>query len=312
MLVEGVWHKGDAPRRGAAGEFVRTESRFRDFVTTDGSTDYRAESGRYRLYVSYACPWAHRTLIARKLKKLEGAIEVVAVDPVMLDEGWVLANPDEYGHRYLRDLYLATDPKATTRVTVPVLWDKATRRIVNNESSEVLRMLNGAFDAVGNARLDLYPAPLRPAIDAWNKRIYETVNNGVYRCGFASSQAAYEKAFDELFETLDVLETRYAASRWLCESAMTEADVRLFPTMLRFDAVYFGHFKCNLRRLVDYPHLFGAMREIFQLPGVAETVNFDHIKRHYYMSHKTINPSGIVPKGPQMNFMAPHERESVG
>lgn len=308
QLVDGIWRKENVPRRASDGSFVRPQSRFRGWVSADGSSGHPAEAGRYRLYVSLACPWAHRTLIMRKLKRLEAAIDVVVVEPLMLEDGWTLSGPDEYGHRFLRDVYRTSDPLATARVTVPVLWDKALRRIVNNESSEIVRMLNGAFDAFGDATRDYYPMPLRAEIDAWNQRIYETVNNGVYRCGFASSQAAYESAFDELFATLDALDARYAESRWLCGRRLTEADLRLFPTMVRFDAVYHGHFKCNLRRLVDYPRLFAAMREIHQLPGVAETVDFDHIKRHYYGSHAAINPTGIVPKGPAVDFAAPHDR----
>jgi len=308
QLVDGHWQIENEPQRSASGAFVRQQSRFRNAVTADGSSGFKAEAGRYRLYVSLACPWAHRTLIYRALKTLEGVIDIVVVDPLMLDDGWALAAPDEYGHRFLRDVYLTSDPQATTRVTVPVLWDKATRRIVNNESGDIIRMLNADFDAFGDPRADFYPDALRPQIDDWNRRIYETVNDGVYRCGFASSQEAYERAFDALFETLDAVDARYRETRWLCGTQLTEADLRLFPTIIRFDAVYHGHFKCNLRRIIDYPDLFAAMREIYQLPGVARTVNFDHIKRHYYGSHRRINPSGIVPKGPIVDFTAPHGR----
>lgn len=314
MLVDGVWHDVWYDTRKSGGRFVRADSAFRDRVTADGSSGFPAEPGRYHLYVSLACPWAHRTLILRKLKGLEDAITVSVVHWHMGDEGWTFEDgpgcvPDTVnGFDRLHKVYTAARPDYSGRVTVPVLWDKKTGAIVNNESAEILRMLNREFDAVASSDADFYPAPLRAEIDAINATVYETVNNGVYRCGFATGQAAYEEAFDALFATLESLEARLADRRYLCGEKLTEADWRLFTTLVRFDAVYHGHFKCNLRRLVDYPNLWGYTRELFQVPGVAETVNFDHIKRHYYGSHSTINPSGIVPKGPAIDFLAPHGR----
>ena len=306
------------------GEFVRWESGFRHWVTPDGSPGpsgdggFAAEPGRYHLYVSYACPWAHRTLIVRALKGLSDAISVSVVHPLMPPESWVFgdypgATPDHiHGFDALPQLYAQAAPGFDGVVTVPVLYDKQRRTIVNNESAEIIRMLNAAFDAWGRAELDLYPAELRDEIDAINVLVYDTVNNGVYRTGFATTQAAYEAAFDQLFATLDQLEAQLATQRYLVGDRITEADWRLFTTLLRFDPVYHGHFKCNLRRLVDYPNLWAYTRELYQVPGVAETVNMDHIKRHYYGSHTAINPNGIVPKGPELDLWAAPGRERIG
>ena len=313
-LEQGVWHKEWAGRHDARGNFLRQESRFRGRVTRDGSSGYRALPGRYHLYVSLACPWAHRTLIFRALKGLDNAISVSIVDPLMLDDGWAFSDfpgcvPDTVnGARYLREVYTKADPRYSGRVTVPVLWDRETGTIVNNESSEIIRMLSSEFEDVARRHEDYYPQPLRAEIDAVNRLVYENVNNGVYRCGFATTQEAYEDAFDALFSALDQLEARLGQSRYLTGDQLTEADWRLFPTLVRFDAVYYGHFKCNLRRLADYPNLSNYVRDLYQVPGVAETVDMAHIKRHYYASHRHINPTGIVPKGPEIDFSAPHDR----
>ncbi|MCL4134893.1 UNVERIFIED_CONTAM: hypothetical protein GTU68_001312 [Idotea baltica] len=295
---------------GTKGEFRRQSSAFREWVRADGSTDFPADSGRYHLYVSSACPWAHRAIIARRLKGLEEAIGMTIVDPLRDDRGWKFTDEADplHGFEFLAEAYRASDPKFEGRVTVPVLWDKQTNRIVNNESSEILRMLNREFDAFGDATVDLYPEGLRAEIDRLNERIYNTVNNGVYRSGFAATQEAYEEAVLPLFETLDYLEDLLSKNRFLVGDKITEADWRLFTTLIRFDAVYHGHFKCNIRRIVDYPNLWGYLRELYQQPGVAETVNFDHIKRHYYMTHLALNPTGIVPSGPAIQFDEPHER----
>ncbi len=290
----------------AKGAFVRQENAFRDRVTADGSSDFKAEPGRYHLYVCYACPWASRTIIFRQLKGLEDVISMTAVDPVRDEKGWKFFadDPDPVnGFEYLSEAYHLTDPDFDDRVTVPVLWDKQTNRAVNNESSEIVRMLNSEFDEwAKNPDLDLYPESLRPEIDRLNDRIYGSVNNGVYRAGFATSQEAYEEAFIELFETLDELDDLLAAKRYLTGSSITEADWRLFVTLIRFDAVYVGHFKCNQRRIADYDNLAGYLRELYQQPGIAETVNIDHIKRHYYITHPKINPTRVVPVGPMLDF----------
>lgn len=306
-LENGQWHDGWYDTQATHGEFVRTVSGFRNWVTADGSSGYLSEPGRYHLYVSLACPWAHRTLIARALKKLGAAVPVSIVEPVMSDQGWAFSTalPDKAnGFSHLHQLYTATRPDYTGRVLVPVLWDTQTRTIVNNESGEIVRMLNQAFNAFGDARVDLYPAPLRDEIDRINEFIYDNINNGVYRCGFASSQAAYEHAFARLFDALDRVELMLADNPYLVGPSATEADWRLFTTLVRFDAVYFGHFKCNRNRIEDFPHLSRYMRELYLVPDVASTVNIDHIKRHYYMSHPHINPSRIVPVGPRLNFLA--------
>jgi len=299
------------------GAFVRQESAFRQWVTADGSSGFEAEPGRYHLYVSLACPWAHRTIIFRMLKKLEGVIGLTVVDPIRDERGWAFRLGRGHGldpvngFRYLAEAYRATDPGWAGRVSVPVLWDKRQGRIVNNESSDIIRMLNSEFDAWGDRSLDFYPEELREQIDETNEVVYAFVNNGVYRCGFATRQAAYEEAFDALFRTLDLLEDRLSRQRYLCGDRLTEADWRLFTTLLRFDPVYVTHFKCNKRRLVDYPNLFAFTRELYQYDRVAETVDLDHIKRHYFCTHRCLNPLGIVPRGPQIDFEAPHRRERL-
>ncbi len=293
---------------------MRQVSRFRDTVTADGSSGFAAAPGRYHLYVSLACPWAHRAIIVRRLKGLEEAISMSVVDPVRDERGWAFGEgaghgPDPVnGFSFLSEAYLASDAAFEGRVTVPVLWDRETGRIVNNESSEILRILNSAFDEWGDASVDLYPSDLRDEIDAVNDGIYRDVNNGVYRTGFATTQEAYEEAFDALFAALDGLDARLRSQRYLVGDRPTEADWRLFTTLIRFDAVYVGHFKCNLRRIVDYPALWPYLRELYQVPGVAETVDFDHITRHYYVTHDSINPTGIVPKGPALDLSAPPGR----
>jgi len=325
LLVEGVWKDAWYDTKSSSGHFVRGESAFRNWVTRDGSPGpsgeggFRAEPGRYHLYVSLACPWAHRTLIFRSLKRLESIISVSVVDPFMGENGWAFAGPDGslsegstrddlFGARYLYEIYKRANPSFSGRVTVPVLWDRKRATIVNNESSEIIRMLNSAFDEWGDASLDFYPHDLRGEIDRINAFVYPNVNNGVYRCGFATTQAAYDEAFDSLFATLDETEQRLAHMRYVAGARITEADWRLFTTLVRFDAVYHGHFKCNLRRIVDYPNLWNYLRELYQVPGVAETVNLAQIKRHYYSSHATINPTRIIPKGPAIDFSAPHNR----
>ena len=316
-LVDGVWRDEWYDTKKSGGRFKRSDSAFRDWVTADGSSGFAAAPGRYHLYVSLACPWAHRTLIFRKLKRLEAVVSVDVVHWHMAENGWSFVNEDGddavtgdrvLGKDFLHQVYTTARPDYTGRVTVPVLWDKEKNTIVSNESAEIVRMLNGAFDAWGDAGLDLYPEALRAEIDAVNEPIYHRVNNGVYKAGFATSQAAYDQAFAELFETLDELEARLGRQRYLAGAAITEADWRLFTTLLRFDAVYHGHFKCNRRRLVDYPALWAYTRELYQVPGVAETVNLHHIKQHYYASHRGVNPTGIVPRGPEIDFTTPHGR----
>ena len=288
------------------GAFVRQTSAFRERVTADGSSGFPAEPGRYHLYVCYACPWASRTIIFRTLKGLEEVISMTAVDPVRDDQGWKFFadDPDPInGYEYLLEAYLRTDPDFSDRVTVPVLWDKETNRAVNNESSEIIRMLTSEFNQwAKNPDLDLYPEPLRAEIDELNDRIYNSINNGVYRAGFATTQEAYEEAFIELFEALDLMDDRLGESRFLTGSQITEADWRFFVTLIRFDAVYVGHFKCNQRRIADYDNLAGYLRDLYQQPGIRETVNMDHIKRHYYITHPRINPTQIVPMGPVLDF----------
>lgn len=320
LLVEGVWQDRWYDTESTGGRFVRKDAAFRNWVTPDGSPGpsgtggFKAEPGRYHLYVSLACPWAHRTLIFRKLKGLEGVIDVSVVHWLMVENGWTFADgpgvvPDPlHGARFLHEIYTKAEPHYTGRVTVPVLWDKVTGTIVSNESSEIIRMFNTAFDACGATPGDFYPPDLRSEIDAWNARIYDTVNNGVYKAGFATTQDAYEAAFAELFKTLDALEERLDTHRYLLGDRPTEADWRLFTTLVRFDPVYVGHFKCNLRRIVDYPNLSGYLRELYQMPGIAKTVDMRHIKGHYYESHRTINPTGIVPVGPVMTLTLPHGR----
>jgi len=316
VLATQTFGKGE---RGEGGRFARQSSEFRDWVTADGSSGYAAESGRYHLYVSLACPWAHRTVIVRELKGLQDAIGMSIVDPIRDEHGWAFTGAsgttaDEVnGWSHLSEGYLASDPDFDARVTVPVLWDTQTRRIVNNESADIIVMLNEAFDAfASDPDLDLHPAALRPEIDELNATIYDNVNNGVYRAGFASSQEAYEEAVVALFDTLDELDERLATRRYLAGERQTLADWRLFTTLLRFDSVYVGHFKCNLRRIADYPSLSGYLRDLYATPGVAGTVDIDQIKRHYYMTHGGINPTGVVPLGPLLDLDAPHGREELG
>jgi putative glutathione S-transferase len=321
LLVDGKWQDKWYDTSASGGRFERSQSQFRDFVTADGapaagrSRGFKAEAGRYHLYVSLACPWAHRTLIMRKLKRLEDAISVSVVDHFMGDQGWTFRQRDGatgdglYGLDHLHQIYTKADPSYSGRVTVPVLWDRQEETIVSNESSEIIRMLNGAFDAFGDAALDLYPARLRTEIDAWNDRIYPAINNGVYRCGFATTQEAYDEAFDELFGALDAVEAQLSKSRYLVGDSLTEADLRLFTTLVRFDPVYFGHFKCNRRRIFDYPNLWNYTCDLYQEPGVAGTVDLHHIKQHYYASHESINPTRIVPRGPAIDYAMPHDRD---
>ncbi len=314
VMVGGEWRVGGV-KTDERGAFRRAETSFRDRVTADGASGYKAEAGRYHLYVSLACPWAHRTLIFRSLKRLKDAISLSVVDPFMGEDGWEFTDnpgciPDSVnGARYLREVYARAKPDYTGRVTVPVLWDKERGTIVNNESAEIIRMFNSAFDAFGDAGRDFYPAERRGEIDAVNETVYEHLNNGVYKAGFATHQEPYEAAVAKLFETLDEIEARLSRQRYLCGARVTEADWRLFTTLLRFDPVYHGHFKCNLRRLVDYPNLWGYTRDLYQTPGVAATCNLEHIKRHYYESHETVNPTRIVPAGPIIDFTAPHDRD---
>jgi glutathionyl-hydroquinone reductase len=302
------------------GQFKRTASAFRNWITPDGTAGpsgeagFKAESGRYHLYVSLACPWAHRTLIMRALKGLEHHVSVSVVHWLMLEEGWVFSPgiatiADTVNHvASMRELYRLASPDYRGRITVPVLWDKQRNTIVNNESSEIIRMLNSAFDHLGAVSGNYYPDDLRHDIDHLNHRIYDTINNGVYKSGFASTQSAYEQAVIPLFDTLDWLEKLLSTQRYLTGDMLTEADIRLFTTLVRFDVVYVGHFKCNIRRLADYPNLSGYTRDIYQLPKIAATVNIHHIKSHYYQSHRSLNPSGIVPVGPEIDFSLPHSR----
>jgi glutathionyl-hydroquinone reductase len=319
QLVEGIWRgRHDPPRKN--GRFVRTETQFRNWVTPDGSPGptgaggFEAERGRYHLYVSLACPWAHRTLIMRRLKGLADAIDVSVVHWQIADQGWEFKDGPGttgdrlYGLDYLHQVYTRARPDYTGRVSVPVLWDREKQTIVNNESAEIIRMLNGAFHRVGASGPDYYPDRLRPEIDAINEQVFEHVNNGVYKAGFARTQEAYDEAVTALFDTLDALEERLARQRYLAGDRITEADWRLFTTLLRFDLVYVGHFKCNLRRLADYPNLWPYARELYQHPGIARTVDFHHIKHHYYGSMETVNPTGIVPIGPVIDWDEPHGR----
>ncbi len=304
-------YRNEVDKKGA---FVRQKSAFRSWVTANGSSGFKAEPGRYHLYVSLACPWAHRTIIFRKLKKLEQAISMTVVDPIRDERGWAFREGPGHssdpinGFSFLGDAYLASDPGFKGRYSVPVLWDRAKHTIVNNESSDIIRTLNSAFDEFGDPSIDFYPEALREQIDSINRVVYDNVNNGVYRAGFACTQKAYDAAFRALFETLDDLDSTLSRQRYLVGDVLTEADWRLFTTLVRFDAVYVTHFKCNLRRLSDYPNLWGFTRELYQLPGIAETVNIDHIKRHYFMTHHAINPCGIVPLGPEIDFTQPHRR----
>ena len=323
VLVEGEWKDQWYDTKSTGGRFVRWQSPHRHWITPDGSPGltgdggFAAEPGRYHLYVSYACPWAHRTLIMRELKGLQDRVSLSVTHGLMAERGWTFdpgpgVVPDSVnGARTLYEVYLADNPKASGRATTPLLWDKKQRRIVSNESADIVRMFNTAFDEVGAKPGDYYPEPLRADIDALNDRIYDTVNNGVYKAGFASTQDAYEEAARGVFATFDELEKRLEERRYLFGDRIVETDWRLFTTLVRFDAVYHGHFKCNLRRLIDYSNLHAYARDLFQVPGIAATVHFDHIKNHYYQSHKMINPTGIVPIGPALDFSAPHGRERL-
>lgn len=325
LLVDGKWVDQWYDTESSKGRFVRSDSAFRNWVTPDGSAGprgaggFKAEHGRYHLYVSLACPWAHRTLIFRKLKNLEESISLSIVHWLMLENGWTFQEgdgvvPDRLnGADYLYQVYTAADPDYTGRVTVPILWDEKTSGIVSNESAEIIRMLNSAFDGLDDVPpLDFYPEHLRDEIDALNERIYNTVNNGVYRAGFATTQEAYEEAVQPLFETLDWLNDLLAKRRYLTGDTLTEADWRLFTTLVRFDAVYYSHFKCNRQRIADFANLAGYLRELYQVEGIAETTDMSHIKAHYYRSHPSVNPTGIVPVGPLLDFVSAHGREDIG
>jgi putative glutathione S-transferase len=323
QLVNGKWEADGADNRKSDGKFKRTEAAFRNWVTKDGSPGptgvggFKAEPGRYHLYVAYACPWAHRTLMVRKLKKLEDVIDVSVVHPFMGKMGWSFEHDGDaqgdplFGSEYVHELYIRGKSDYTGRASVPVLWDKERGTVASNESSEIIRMFNSEFDEWGDASVDLYPEPLRAEIDAVNEGVYHNLNNGVYKCGFATSQEAYEEAFHALFDEVEGLEARLAVNRYLVGDRITEADWRLFATLVRFDPVYFGHFKCNKRRIYDYPNLWNYTKELYQVPGIAETVNLDHIKRHYYGSHETVNPTRIVPIGPEIDYSTPHDRERL-
>ena len=315
LLVDGKWQDKwyDTSRNG--GKFERQASQFRSTISTEQGAEFPVESGRYHLYVSLACPWAHRALIFRKLKGLESHIDVSVVSPDMLDKGWEFdeypgATGDKlYGFAYAHQLYTKVKPDITSRVTVPILWDKKTQSIVNNESAEIIRIFNTSFNELTRNDDDYYPEALRKEIDAINDMVYHNINNGVYKSGFATTQDAYEEAVKALFNALDTIEERLGKQRYLVGSTLTEADWRLFTTLIRFDPVYHGHFKCNIKQIADYPNLFGYMKELYQHPGIAQTVNFDHIKRHYYYSHTMINPTQVVPVGPQQDLMSPHGRD---
>lgn len=316
LIQNGRWVDQWYDTAASDGEFQRSTTTFRNWITADGSAGptgaagFQAESDRYHLYVSLACPWAHRTLIFRVLKGLSEHIDVTVVDPVMLENGWELSDP-LHPHNYLYQLYLAADPNYEGRVTVPVLWDKQCNMIVSNESADIIRMFNSGFNDITGNSADYYPEHLREQIDALNTRVYETINNGVYKTGFATSQSAYQVAFDGLFESLAWLEHHLSEHRYLVGAHLTEADWRLFTTLVRFDAVYFGHFKCNLRQIKDYPAISNYVRELYQYPGVAQTVDFAHIKQHYYVSHTSINPTQVVPLGPEQDFNQPHDRDQL-
>ncbi|VUD69064.1 Glutathionyl-hydroquinone reductase YqjG [Thalassocella blandensis] len=323
LLVEGKWQDRWYDTKSSKGRFERSQSQFRHWVTRDGSAGpsgsagFKAEAGRYHLYVSLACPWANRALIFRQLKGLEDMISISVVHWLMAENGWtfaqgpgVISDPIHQAN-FFHEIYTAADPQYSGRVTVPVLWDKQQSTIVSNESADIIRMFNSAFDDIGATAGDYYPTALQNDIDEINDRIYNTVNNGVYKAGFATSQEAYEEAYTPLFETLDWIDARLAKQRYLCGSQLTEADWRLFTTLVRFDAVYYGHFKCNKKRIADYPHLWPYTRELYQYPGVAKTINLMHIKHHYYASHGTINPTGVVPLGPDIDFMQAHNREQL-
>ncbi|MEL7098078.1 MAG: glutathione S-transferase family protein [Pseudomonadota bacterium] len=316
LLVDGVWHDTWYDTKSTGGKFERSAAQFRNWITPDGP--FTPESGRYHLYVSMACPWAHRTLIFRALKGLSDHITVDVVHPDMLSDGWTFqtdaygATGDrQFGLPFARDIYTKADPDYSGRVTVPILWDKTQGTIVSNESSEIIRMFNSAFNDITGNTDDYWPEAQRDAIEAVNERIYDTFNNGVYKCGFATSQEAYDAAVHPLFDTLDWLEQRLSTHRYLMGDRITEADWRLFPTLVRFDPVYHLHFKCNRRRIIDYPNLWAYTRELYQWPGVAETVNMQHIVRHYHCSHESINPHRVIPVNPIIDWDAPHGRDQV-
>ncbi len=320
LLVDGKWVDQWYETESNQGEFKRQDSLFRHWITADGSagpsgeSGFKAEAGRYHLYVSLACPWAHRTMIFRKLKGLEDVISISVVEPLMLENGWEFSSEyedDLFGLDYLHQVYSKAEPNVTSRVTVPVLWDKHRQTIVSNESAEIIRMMNSAFNEVTGNTQDYYPAELRSEIDRLNEWIYPAINNGVYRAGFATTQEAYEKAYQELFAALDSVEQRLATKRYLCGDRLTEADWRLFTTLLRFDAVYFGHFKTNRQRIEDYDNISAYVRDLYQMPGIAATVDMPYIKKHYYGSHGTINPTGVVPLGQEIDFTRPHNRSQL-
>ncbi len=310
LLVDGKWHDKWYDTESSKGEFIREDAQFRNQLTADGADgSFPAAKDRYHLFVSLACPWAHRTLIFRKLKQLEDYIGVTVVKPEMLQHGWELQQQTPLGQLdYLHQVYTAAKPDYSGRVTVPILWDKQTKQIVNNESAEIIRFFNSAFNHLTGNDADFYPKPLRDDIDSINSFVYKNVNNGVYRAGFATTQSAYEQAFQQLFDALDLLEKRLSKQRYLLGSQLTEADWRLFTTLIRFDSVYVGHFKCNKQRIEDYPNLSNYLRDLYQHPGIAETVDFGHIKTHYYYSHGQINPTRIVPVGPNIDYNRPHNR----
>jgi glutathionyl-hydroquinone reductase len=305
LLVEGKWVDQWYDTKSSGGKFVRQESSFRDFI---GSEKFPAEKDRYHLYISHACPWAHRAAIFRKLKGLEDIIGLTVVNAYMGEFGWELSEDLINGKNYMHEVYTLADPNYTGRVTVPVVWDKKQKTIVNNESSEIIRMLNSAFDEITGNADDYYPEALRAEIDEINDYVYSTINNGVYKAGFATEQSVYEEEVVKLFDALDAIEKRLSNQRYLVGNTLAEADIRLFTTLLRFDPVYVGHFKCNIRHIADYPSLYNYVRDLYQIEGIADTVKMDHIKEHYYTSHKQINPNGIVPYGPKFDYSAPHDR----
>jgi putative glutathione S-transferase len=311
MLINGIW-KSEVNNKA-----IKRMDKFRSFISQDGSSGFKAEARRYHLYVSLACPWASRTVIFRKLKKLENIISMSIVDPLMEENGWVFSNnegcvPDIINHfDFLYQIYTKAKPDYTGRVTVPVLWDQKTQTIVNNESSQIIRMLNSEFNEFSENNNDFYPKTLRNEIDKINDRVFNFINSGVYKAGFADNQSDYEAAFDALFSELEAIEKQLSKTRYLVGDQLTEADWRLFTTLVRFDAVYYIHFKCNLYRIIDYPNMFNYLLELYQYPGIADTVNFDHIKKHYYMSHRHINPKRIIPKGPAIDLTVPYKRQEI-
>lgn len=318
LLVEGQWRDQWYDTTRSKGEFIRSASQFRHVITADEDADFKAEAGRYHLYVSLACPWAHRTLIMRQLKGLQHLISVDVVDPLMHESGWTFdkhfpnsTGDSQFAYEYLYQLYTHTDPNYSGRVTVPILWDKKKEVIVNNESADIIRIFNSAFDHLGAITGDYFPVELQESIDTINDFIYEFVNNGVYRAGFATSQSAYDSAVKQLFNALDQLEEQLSSRRYLVGNQLTEADIRLFTTLIRFDPVYVTHFKCDLKRIADYPALSGYLRDIYQFEGIAETVDLEHIRHHYYRSHKTINPTGVISIGPEFDLDLPHGRASL-